>query len=493
MAHDSEHPEYSTRKIQWDKLRDCAAGQEAIHAKTTVYLPKLSGQTADDYKAYRDRTPFYGATPRTIDGLSGMVFRKEPHVEVPDGFKPFLNDITLGGMDLNGFAEQIVDDDITVGRAGILVDHPSVAADTTKAQAEAQNIRPFLKHYAAENIFNWKVEGRKNAQVLTQVRLWEYAELRKSEFEVEVRKQIRILDLNEVGQYRQRIFIKAMMPTTMREEWIQLGPDIIPLKSGTPLDFIPFWFVGVKNNDACPEKPPLIDLANMNISHYKSTADLEHGAHFTGLPTAVITGHTEDPTVAEEEYRIGSATAWVFPNEGTTVEYLEFQGTGLDALEKRCLKKEEYMAFLGARMLSPDKKGIEAAETAQIHRLGETSVLSSLAQSAGQSIEAALKFMADWAGFAFDKITFKFNNDFLAVPMDAQALTALLATWQAGGIAFEDFLDNLKRGEIVREERTAEDIKSEVEQENPFDAQDMTDPAAPPVAKPKKAKKPAGE
>lgn len=473
MAVNDEHPEYAARKNQWQKLRDCAAGQEAIHDKGESYLPKLSGQDDPEYKAYKARALFYGATARTIDGLSGMVFRKDPQITVPKGIEPFMKNVTLDGTDINGFAEQIVDDDITVGRAGILVDHPATAAGTTKAQAEQMNVRPFLKAYAAEAIFNWKTEGRKNEQVLTQVRLWETAEIPSGdEFDFDVRTQIRVLDFNPAGQYRQRIFIEAVNPTTRRKEWVQIGPDIVPLKNGAPLDVIPFFFVGVKNGSAACEKPPLIDLANANLSHYISTADLEHGAHFTGLPTAVITGHTDASEDEAEEYRIGAATAWLFPEPDAHAEYLEFQGQGLGALENRIGKKEEYMAFLGARMLSPDKKGVEASETAQIHRMGETSVLSSLAKSASQSIERALAFMADWAGFP-GEVSFKLNNDFMAVPMTAQQLTALLGTWQAGGIAFEDFLYNLKRGEIVADERTADEIRSEVETENPFLGQDI--------------------
>lgn len=466
MAIETEHSEYATHKIQWEKLRDCAAGQEAIHKKSIKYLPRLSSQTNSEYKAYLMRALFYGATSRTIDGLSGMIFRKKPQVEIPDAMRDMVEDVTLDGTNLMGFAEAVIDDDITVGRAGILVDHPAMLADTTLAQAEASNIRPFLKHYTAENIFNWKTEGRNNAQVLTQVRLWEFTEQQgKDEFDIKTQKQIRILDFNDDGQYRQRIFIK-----NDRDEWIQEGDDIVPIKNGKPLNIIPFFFVGVKNGSPSIEKPPLIDLANVNLSHFTSTADLEHGAHFTGLPTAIITGHTEEDVDKGDEYRIGAATAWIFPNPETQVSYLEFEGQGLGALEQRVLKKEEYMAFLGARMLTPEKKAAEASETAQIHRAGETSVLSSLAQSAAQSIENALKFMAEWAGFNGD-VKFTLNNDFLAVPMSAQDLLALIQVWQSGGMAFDDLLVNLKRGEIIQQDRSGDDIRAENETENIFNLQ----------------------
>lgn len=470
MAIDSEHPDYTKRKVQWKKLRDCSEGQEAIHAAGVKYLPKLSGQSDAEYKAYVNRSLFYGATARTIDGLTGMIFRKAPQIEVPEGLKKMIADVTLDGLDLTGFAEEVVEDVVEVGRCGILVDHPATPAGATQAQAEALNMRPFLKHYDAEAIFNWKTASRNNALVVTQVRLWECAPTGTGEFDDSERKQIRILDLNELGQYRQRVFVEKKQIGSDGEKWELLpGSEVIPLKGGAPLNFIPFYFVGVKNSLPAAEKPPLIDLANANLSHYLSTADLEHGAHFTALPTAVITGHQDETAegATPAEYRIGAATAWVFPNTETKVQYLEFQGQGLGALEKRVEAKESYMAALGARMLAPEKKAAEAADTLNIRTSGETSVLASLAASASQAIEDAVRFMAEWAGMA-GNVTIKLNSDFVAVKMSAQELTALFQTYQGGGMAFADFLFNLKRGEIIADDRTEEDIRSEIETANPF-------------------------
>lgn len=475
MAIDSEHPDYTKRKVQWEKLRDCNEGQEAIHAAGTKYLPKLSGQSDAEYKAYVNRTLFYGATARTIDGLTGMIFRKAPQIEVPEGLKKMIADVTLDGLDLTGFAEEVVEDVVEVGRCGILVDHPATPAGATQAQAEALNMRPFLKHYDAEAIFNWKTASRNNALVLTQVRLWECAPVGAGEFDDDERKQIRILDLNEAGQYRHRVFVKKKNPDPNGEQWELLpNSEVIPLKGGKPLNFIPFYFVGVKNGLPDAEKPPLIDLVNANLSHYLSTADLEHGAHFTALPTAVITGHQDETAEGSTppEYRIGAATAWVFPNAETQVQYLEFQGQGLGALEKRVEAKENYMAALGARMLAPEKRAAEAADTLNIRSSGETSVLASLAASAGQAIEDAVRFMAEWAGMS-GTVTIKLNSDFVAVKMTAQELTALFQTYQGGGMAFADFLFNLKRGEIIQEDRTEEAIRSEIETANPFSGGDI--------------------
>ena len=470
MAVDDQHTQYVKFLPQWNILRDVISGQEAIHSKKEKYLPKLSGQDTDEYNAYLTRALFYGATSRTLDGLSGMIFRKPPIIELPVGADDIKNDITLNGLSLHGFLEQIVDDIIAVGRCGILVDHPDTAElNITLADAQTNNIRPFLKHYKTESIINWKTSQINNATVLSEVRLTEVVEeLSDEEFESTTVQQIRVLDLNEFGVYRQRIFRK----NSKRNKWEQFGDDIFPLINGKYMTSIPFFFVGVKNGLPDVEKPPLIDLANANISHYKTTADLEHGAHFTALPTAVISGYIAEEAESEE-YRIGSATAWVFSNPDTKVEYLEFKGQGLQSLENRLKVKEEYMAFLGARMLSPDKKAVETAETASIHRMGENSILASISQSISQTIETALKVLLEWAKITGD-VKVELNRDFMPTIMSPQQLIALMQLWQSGGIAFEDLIDNLKRGEILDDDRTVEDIQSEIETTNPFKNEDLT-------------------
>jgi hypothetical protein len=463
MSVENEHPEYSEYKNQWTKCRDCYAGQDTIHGKGIAYLAKLDGQSNDDYKAYVKRSVFYGATGRTVDGLKGMIFRKPPMVELPQIIEEYSADITLTGVSLLGLAEECVYECLLTGRFGLLVDYPDIQTveGLTVAEAQALGIRPFIKLYPAESITNWKVAANGTSRVLTQVRLLEYVAEPTDEFDDTTVKQYRVLDIFN-GAYRQRIF----RLNRATGKWDQFDDDIFPQINGRNLDYIPFVFGGVKNSDAGVDKPPLIDLVNVNLSHYMTTADLEHGSHYTALPTAVIAGVVESGDKAPE-YRIGSATAWAFPDPNTKAFYLEFQGQGLKSLADRLETKESYMAFLGSRMLSPEKRAAEAAETASIHRQGEISVLSAMSYAISASITEALKILAEWAGVS-GEIEYQLNTDFVPNSMTAQDLQALVMTWQAGGMAFDDLIHNLKQGEIIRLGREAQDIKQEVADENPF-------------------------
>ena len=456
MPVNDSHADYDTHFGLWRKCRDVTAGQEAVHRRGELYLPRLDGQSDADYGAYRARALFFNATQRTLDGMLGLVFRKAPRVDLPQPLTSLAADIDLMGSGLTRFAEALVEEVLTVGRSGVLVDHPPARPDlVTAGQARAANQRPFLRRYRAEDILDWREGAVGNATALTHVRLSEMVSLPHpgDEFRSLEAEQIRVLDLDGEGLYRQRLFRFA------DGVWRQQGPDIQPLMSGRPMTFIPFIFLGPKDNRVAPAKPPLLDLANLNLSHYRSSADFEHGAHFTGLPTPVVTGHRldEDAVLA-----IGAGEAWVLPSSDAKAFFLEFSGQGLGALERSLERKEAQMAAIGARMLAPEKRAAEAAETLAIRRGGENSVLAALAQSAAQGLTRALEILRDWTGLQ-GRVAFELNRDYLPLAMTAEQLKAHVAAWQAGALSEQSLFEALKQGEVIAESLSFEDERARKE------------------------------
>ena len=462
MAVDTRHPDHEAMEDRWVKMRDVVAGQERIHDKGKRYLPELSGQSPREYRAYRDRTPFYNATKRTIDGLSGMIFRREPDVERPDAMEAFFEDVTLDGLDHQAFAENCIEEVLEVGRGGILVDHPRTEGRTiTRAQAEAEAVRPFFNLYKSESVLGWRVGQVGNITTLTQLRLKEWIEEPDGEFDTESIAQIRVLDLvqGESGpQYRVRLYREQIVDG--KKQWVQHGDEVFPLMRGQPIPYIPFVFFNTQDTRPDVVLPPLLDLANTNLAHYRVTADLFHGAHFTGLPTAVITGHQRDEESGP--LRIGSQEAWVLPEEQAKAHYLEFTGQGLGSLESLLNRLEHQMAFLGARMLAPEKKAAEAADTARIKQQGESSVLASMSMAVSGALTKACEIARDWMGLSGD-VRYELNHDFDPTGLSAQELQALVMSWQQGAIGFETLFENLKRGEIVRSDKSAEEEREEID------------------------------
>jgi hypothetical protein len=475
------HKLFDIYLLKWQRCRDVVAGQDAIYAASYRYLPKLIDEEPSEYEARLKRTPFYNATWRTIAGFVGLLFRRPPMIEVPKKLEDLLKDVTTTGVTFTAFAQDVALEDLSVSRVGVLVDHPTGPLNNpdgsplTLAQAEAIGLRPSMTMYKAENIINHRYEFIGNARVLTQVRLMETASVRLNEFETDEEARIRVLDLFQ-GRYRVRIY--------KEQDESQIGGEIFPLMNGKPLDHIPFYFIGPDGTDAEFVEPVLIDLVDMNLKHFQVSADYEHGCHMTGLPTPVISGYQETGAfqengqpVQERKFYIGSTTAWVFPNADASATFLEFTGQGLQALEKNLDRKEAQMAAIGARMLAPEKSGVEAAETLAMRHSGEQSILSAIAVAVSEGLTKALETFAQWANIQ-GEIKFDISRDFAPFAITPQALTALLAAVQAGRISHESFFDLLKRGDLIDSDLKFEDEQARIDS----DASSMPKPVGPPGA-----------
>jgi hypothetical protein len=276
------HANYDENCDFWSRCRDVVNGTDAVKAAKEAYLPKLGGQDDDGYDAYRERAPFYGATDRTIQGLVGSVFRKPPKVLAPSAIEEHLDDVTLMGESLAQFSRKYLKELLTTGRCGILVDMPE--ADENQAAA-TEPPRPYWARYRAEDITNWHTRRINGKVTLSMVVLHETV-IEPDQVDEFARLQVeqyRVLYLDEAGKYAVNIWRKAETKEGDQDSWYIFSspaPQIV----GEPLDFIPFVF------DPESGKPPLLDLVDMNLSHYRTMADLEHGRHYTALPDSLGSG-----------------------------------------------------------------------------------------------------------------------------------------------------------------------------------------------------------
>ena len=92
-------PELVNALNNMEKVRDVVSGEDAIKSKTTRYLPRLPGHSNDDsgnaaYEIYLEYAHFYPAASRTAQGLRGLVFRKDPVVNIPEQLEPYRENIT---------------------------------------------------------------------------------------------------------------------------------------------------------------------------------------------------------------------------------------------------------------------------------------------------------------------------------------------------------------------------------------------------------------
>jgi hypothetical protein len=453
----TQHAQYSAIQEDWGACRDAAAGSKAIKAQGERYLPKLSGMSDDEYLAYKTRALWYGATGRTIQGMAGCIFRKPPMFEVPDALTPDLKDITLTGMPLEDFSRTIIREVLEVGRFGVLVD----MGRDVQPQDGRTVPRPYWVGYRAEQIINWATTHRDGDTVLSMVVLQETHATPDPDdpFTDKQETQYRVLWL-QAGQYRIDLYRK-IQGQAERETWA-IAETITPMFRGQPLPYIPFQFFNACDISPAVERPPLLDLADLNLSHYRNSADHEHGIHFTALPTPWVAGFPTDTVL-----KIGSSVAWVSNDVNAKAGMLEYTGDGLGTLERSMDRKERLMAVLGARMLEEQKRAAESADSQRIRGAGEHSVLADMSRAVSSGITNALRWHAWWTGADQDAVTASLNQEFVEAAMGPAELAELLKAWQGGAIAHETLYHNLERGGLTRPDVPFEEEKVLIDQQAP--------------------------
>lgn len=456
MAVNAKHPEYSKNLTKWQLMRDALAGEVAKEK----YVPKLSDQEEDEYSAYVGRAEFYNATARTQVALTGLLFAKPPKVELPEVLKTIGENISLDDDTLEALAKNIANECLSVGRCGVLVDLPSVEkADYSKLEAERLNLRAYATLYKAENIINWKTTKINGSNVTSLVVLAEtYAEPTQDEFVDKIKTRYRVLDLHE-GYYRQRVFSETKAGN------FEAVSEIYPSANGQKLEYLPFTFFNVNDLKTSVEKPPLLDLAKINISHFRSEVDLEHGTHFTALPTPYVTGYQGE---SSEKLKIGSTAVWVINDPSAKVGFLEFSGAGLSTLENRIAVKEKRMSILGARLLLDEKKTAEATETLQMRKSGENAVLTSVASTISEGIVSFLKDIAFFENIVGENLIYEINTDYNLTMIEPQLLAQIIAGIQSRDIPNEVLYDALLKGELMPKTiQSYEDYQAKLEQAAP--------------------------
>jgi hypothetical protein len=449
-----QHPNYIDELPCWTQQRDAIEGQEAIKGRAETYLPRISPfQSEAEYIAYLSRAMFYNATGRTVDGLKGAMFRKPPAVTLPAGLEVLKDDIDGQGMPLEVLCNRTAAEILSVGRFLILVDMPELTGPRPEVK---------LLPYCPESVWDWRVQNKRLVYLVLHEIIDQPGD---GGFGHAMTEQLLVLRLDG-GVYTAQRYEKRKVPGTDGQgetmKFVSITEPTAPQVRGKSLDFIPAICFAPADLTFDVAKSPISDLVDVNISHYKTVADYEHGCHYTALPTPVVSGLNEDH---KGPLPLGPTEAWKLP-QGAEAKMLEFTGKGLETLEKSLDRKERLMVVLGARLLEDQKKQTEAADTHRLRHSGENSILASIADTASRGITKALQIAAEWMAVTGDVIV-TINKDFFDQPFDGPMLDSLLKAWMSGAISHETYLYNLQESELLPPDSTVNDEMDKIASEAP--------------------------
>jgi hypothetical protein len=446
------------------RVRDCVEGQDAVKAAGSCYLPVPNPAEAESsieskkkaalarYAAYLQRALFVNVTGRTHEGLLGAVMREPPTMKLPSAIAYAEDDCDGAGTSLEQLAGDVVGELMEAGTFGLLVDYPAAEATRSAADERALGLRATVARYPLESIINWRAVRVGAEYRLVLVVLAEKLEIPGDEFSVTVEDRYRVLRLTAEGY-----------SVTLYDDTGEIvEPERFPTDAaGNKLREIPFAWVGARNNRFGYQKPPLIDIADVNLGHYRNSADHEESLFMAGQPTFVLWSTMSGADFREanpDGVQVGSRSG-VYLGEGGGADMLQFQAGG--ALAAEMATKIDMMVQLGARLITA-RTGTQTAEAARIDASAESSALAKLANNASDAIEKALRWMAVFMGGNPDQVEFELNKEFFDTSLSPQEVMALIQLADRGDIAKQDIRSVLRRGNWLDGARSDEEIDSDV-------------------------------
>lgn len=459
MPVDSHHPDYDYASPKWSLVRKCVKGPYEVKLAKAELLPipdpTNNTENSQRYKDYVKRAQFLGVTRRTKKAMVGMAFRNAPELELPSGLDYLEQNATGEGRSLEQLAKDVVGDLLEVGRIGLLVDYPEAEEGLTAAQVSMMNLQANINVYPTESIINWKTTVVGGESILSLIVLEEEYSVAEDEYDHDTETQYRVLKFDE-GRYTVEIW--------REDELISITQP--RQGNGQYLDAIPFVIAGSDNNNPDIDDAALYDIAEINVGHYRNSADDEESVHMHTQAMLHIDTGTADPTQWVElngkEFRVGSEVG-IVTSGGGSVNLPQAKETS--AALTRMEHKEQQMVAIGARLIEPNGQA-ETAEAARIKHAGDNSVLTNVVQNASEAIRMAI----EWCGWFMNvtgEVVFNINEDFYDKETSPQLIMAKIQLLDRGIIAKSDIRRGLRQSGQL--ERTDDEIDEEVGEVDPLE------------------------
>lgn len=453
------HEEYNAHIAEWQLVRNAVRGTVSHYLRNVGKSESTLIAQQERQDEYIAGAIYYNFVARTLRGMQGAVFRQDAEIELPTELEYLLTNADGNGLGIEQQAQQAISEDASIGRLGLFADMP---ADASKASLKDQKdgmINPNILLYTAENIINWRTKQVGAIKMLCMVVLrepFEYIDP-SNKYSVIRSVQYRTLELDEDGLYIQ----------TLEREYIgekQTSIEMFePKMNGKRITKIPFTFVGAEDNDYTVDQPPLKALSELNIAHYRNSADNEEQLHTCAQAMLIVA--PGDITVDQwsemnpNGIKFGSRRG---VNVGTGGNAFLLQAQAGNALAEAIKTKEDQAVKIGAQLITPQVA--QTATEARIQQGADTSVLSSITVNVTEAYNFMIQCCADFLGNT-EEFKFKLNTDFFLNELTAQDIDALVRLWQAGGISKSVMDSKLVEGQVIASDVNLEEMNTTIESE----------------------------
>lgn len=439
---DSTSAAYDAMKPKWDRLQALLEGTDAMRAAGETYLPRHPYESRDSYHERLQASVLDNWTVRTLETLVGKAFRDPPKVDdLPSEVDVIRSDMDGNGSTIEAMFMAWFREGIAKKEAYLMVDFTRTAprADgmpRTLADDRRDGVRAFWRVLTPEDIIFQQGEMTDGRYRLTQMRIVENAMEAQGQFGEVLVERIRVLRPGTWELYRKVVDRRRRKPVWILEDAGLSGLDRIPVER---------WCTD-------EEKPPLEDLAHLNVAHYQSSSDQRSILTTTRFAMLAVSGAQSVDTAAGDKPLVVGPKQWLsISDPAGKFYYVEHNGAAIKSGRDDMQDLEHRMSSFGAEFLK--RQPGRASATARA--LDTTEAMSLLQVWVGSFREAAMRALVltgEWykkAAPACGTVEFELDGELDAG--DPTELASLVQSRASGDISREGMLNEYMRRGILPE------------------------------------------
>lgn len=435
----------------WDVITPLMGGTLAMRGAPAL-LPKYP---AEDDEVYKDRLRLSTLLPaysETVGNMTSRVFAEPLQLgdDVPEQVVELASNIDNANNDINAWSVDFFREGLSHGLCHAFVDHQKAEGVRTQADEKAAGVRPYVVMVKPEQVCGWRARDG----LLTQVRYREMIEESDGDFGTKRVEQIRVLEPGKWTTYRKP---KEGGVWTIHDE------------GATNLSVIPWVTFYTGRTGFMTAKPPLLELAHLNIKHWQSQSDQDNILHVIRVPILVRIGvqaqYDNQGKVIPPEFKVGTGALTDLPINGD-MKYVEHTGKAVDAGRQALLDLIAEMRMAGAKLLTPDKSATKTATQAEEEAAQDLSPLSRMANHFADCLAQLLQFMADYRSLG-EGGTVEMRGSFDVDYMPEVSLPTLVAMANAGMISKETLFTEMQRRGVISDEYDWADELEKIDSQGP--------------------------
>ncbi|UVL59209.1 DUF4055 domain-containing protein [Pseudomonas sp. B21-032] len=445
-------PAVDAMRAYWAVITPLMGGTMAMRAASKTLLPQYPAEDDDSYKERLRLSTLLPAYSETVGNMTSRVFAEPLQVgdDVPEAIQVMAKDIDFAGNDLNSWSVEFFREGLSHGLCHAFVDHPPTQDVRTQAEEQAAGVRPYVVLVKPEQVLGWRSKGG----VLTMVRYIEVIEEEDGDFGAKCVEQVRVL---EPGKWR----------TYRRAE--KGGVWALHDEGTNSLTSIPWVTFYTGRTGFMTAKPPLLELAHLNVKHWQSQSDQDNILHVIRVPILVRIGvqpiFNDQGLPVPPEFKVGTGSLTDLPATGD-LKYVEHTGQAVEAGRTALQDLIGEMRMAGAKLLTPEKAATKTATQAEEEAAQELSPLARMASHFGDCLAQLLQYMADYRGLG-EGGAVEMRGNFDVDYMPEVSLPTLVAMANAGMISKETLFTEMQRRGVISDEYDWDEELEKIESQGP--------------------------